>query len=77
MASALKQYDVCIVGSGAAGGVMAKELSECGAQVVPRRKSPSTRTSNTSGIPILIPFPDVTPWCELQKLAKYGDVYSL
>jgi choline dehydrogenase-like flavoprotein len=34
MASALREFDVCIVGSGAAGGVMAKELSEGGAQVV-------------------------------------------
>ncbi len=34
MASPLKEYDVCIVGSGAAGGIMAKELSEGGAQVV-------------------------------------------
>ena len=34
MASNLKEFDVCIVGSGAAGGVMAKELSEGGAQVV-------------------------------------------
>jgi choline dehydrogenase-like flavoprotein len=34
MASTLKEFDVCIVGSGAAGGVMAKELSEGGAQVV-------------------------------------------
>lgn len=34
MASNLREFDVCIVGSGAAGGVMAKELSEGGAQVV-------------------------------------------
>lgn len=34
MASTPRIFDVCIVGSGAAGGVMAKELSEGGAQVV-------------------------------------------
>ena len=28
------EYDVCVVGSGAAGGVMAKELSEGGAKVI-------------------------------------------
>ncbi|MCI0539914.1 MAG: FAD-dependent monooxygenase, partial [Verrucomicrobiales bacterium] len=31
--SATKVYDVCVVGSGAAGGVVAKELSERGASV--------------------------------------------
>ncbi len=30
----MKLYDVCIIGSGAAGGVMAKELSEGGAKVI-------------------------------------------
>ena len=34
MAIGTPQYDVCVVGSGAAGGVMAKELSEGGAKVI-------------------------------------------
>ena len=34
MSTGTPQYDVCVVGSGAAGGVMAKELSEGGAKVI-------------------------------------------
>ena len=34
MGAGTPQFDVCIVGSGAAGGVMAKELSEGGAKVI-------------------------------------------
>lgn len=34
MSHGTREFDVCIVGSGAAGGVMAKELSEGGAQVI-------------------------------------------
>ena len=30
----MRSYDVCVIGSGAAGGVMAKELCEGGAQVM-------------------------------------------
>ncbi len=45
------EFDVCIVGSGAAGGIMAKELSEAGAKVVVleggRRVDPSEFVSHT------------------------------
>ncbi|HKS96424.1 MAG TPA: GMC family oxidoreductase, partial [Terriglobia bacterium] len=34
MSNGTREFDVCIVGSGAAGGVMARELSEGGAKVV-------------------------------------------
>ena len=34
MSTGTPEYDVCVVGSGAAGGVMAKELSEGGAKVI-------------------------------------------
>jgi choline dehydrogenase-like flavoprotein len=74
MASTPKVYDVCIVGSGAAGGIMAKELTEGGAQVVQleggKRVAPSEFLSHKW--PYELPYRGLRN--EKQNMFYQGDV---
>jgi len=74
MNSAARRFDVCIIGSGAAGGVMAKELSEGGAKVVllegGKRVEPSQFLSHKW--PYELPYRGLRD--EKQALFYQGDV---
>lgn len=76
MSTGTPEYDVCVVGSGAAGGIMAKELAEGGAKVIllegGKRVQPSELL--THKWPYELPFRGFRQ--EKQNIYYQGDVRS-
>src|SRR5208337_2769239 len=76
VANQTQDFDVCVVGSGAAGGFMAKELSEGGARVIMLEGGKEVRPADllSHKWPFELPFANLRG--EKQACIYQGDVES-